>query len=83
MLTGRQLEEWKIYWSLEPFGHRIDHQMAAQTAVMTAAIHGIETSVEHYMPVGKQKEESPEDWDVMFPGVADFAAKLAAEKAKG
>lgn len=82
MLTGRQLEEWRAYWKLEPFGHRVDHQMQAQMAVMMAAINGIDAALENYMPTGKQDEDSNDDWDVMFPGVADFAAKLAAEKTK-
>lgn len=51
-------------------------------AVMMAAINGIDAALENYMPTGKQDEDSNDDWDVMFPGVADFAAKLAAEKTK-
>lgn len=57
--------------------------MAAQMVVMMAATHGIETTLENYMPSGaKPTDRDEDDWDVMFPGVAEFAAKLASAKKK-
>lgn len=78
LLNSRQVEEWKAYWMLEPFGHRVDHEMLAQLAVMQAGAAGVKSKLEDFLPsVPKQGEiETDADFDLMFPGSKAFAESL-------
>lgn len=57
--------------------------MMAQIALLLAAAHGGDTTWDNYMPGTKQTPETEGDpLDAMFPGVSEFAAKIAKEANK-